>query len=82
MLAQYRNPERPSETWAGRGKKPRWLAAHLKSGKRSTTFESATQRAGRSAGSTGFGFLNQLTQCLHLGQPSGEACGRFTGWLP
>jgi len=27
-------PGRPSETWAGRGKTPRWLTAKLKSGKR------------------------------------------------
>jgi DNA-binding protein H-NS len=79
---KYRNPERPSETWAGRGKKPRWLAAHLKSGKRMDDFRIIHATQGRSAGPTGFGFLNQLTQCLHLGQPSGEACGRFTGWLP
>ena len=30
---KYRNPERPSETWSGRGKQPRWVSAHLKSGK-------------------------------------------------
>ena len=30
---KYRNPARPSETWAGRGKQPRWLTAALKSGK-------------------------------------------------
>jgi H-NS histone family len=35
---KYRNPERPSETWVGRGKKSRWLAAHLKSGKRIDDF--------------------------------------------
>jgi DNA-binding protein H-NS len=29
---KYRNPENPAETWAGRGLKPRWLAAALKSG--------------------------------------------------
>ena len=32
-LAKYRNPENPNETWAGRGKQPRWLAAQLQSGK-------------------------------------------------
>jgi DNA-binding protein H-NS len=32
--AKYRNPDNPSETWAGRGLKPRWLAAALKSGKK------------------------------------------------
>jgi DNA-binding protein H-NS len=32
VAPKYRNPENPSETWAGRGLKPRWLAAALKSG--------------------------------------------------
>ena len=31
---KYRNPDNPSETWAGRGLKPRWLAAALKTGKK------------------------------------------------
>jgi DNA-binding protein H-NS len=35
---KYRNPAKPSETWAGRGKKPRWLAAQLKSGKQIDDF--------------------------------------------
>lgn len=30
----YRNPVNRSETWAGRGNKPRWLAAALKRGKK------------------------------------------------
>src|SRR6266436_9541828 len=34
VAPKYRNPENPSETWAGRGLKPRWLAAALKSGKK------------------------------------------------
>lgn len=38
VVPKYRNPERPSETWAGRGKKPRWLAAQLKAGKRIDDF--------------------------------------------
>jgi DNA-binding protein H-NS len=38
VVPKYRNPDRPSETWAGRGKKPRWLAAQLKSGKRIDDF--------------------------------------------
>ena len=38
VVPKYRNPERPSETWAGRGKKPRWLAAQLESGKRIDDF--------------------------------------------
>jgi DNA-binding protein H-NS len=31
VAPKYRNPENPSETWAGRGLKPRWLAAAIKS---------------------------------------------------
>jgi DNA-binding protein H-NS len=38
VVPKYRNPERPSETWAGRGKTPRWLTAHLKSGRRIDDF--------------------------------------------
>ena len=33
VLPKYRNPENPAETWAGRGLKPRWLAAALEAGK-------------------------------------------------
>jgi DNA-binding protein H-NS len=29
---KYRNPERPFETWSGRGKQPRWISAQLRSG--------------------------------------------------
>ena len=35
---KYRNPDQPSQTWAGRGKQPRWLVAQLKSGKRIDDF--------------------------------------------
>jgi DNA-binding protein H-NS len=38
VVPKYRNPERPSETWAGRGKTPRWLTAQLKSGRRIDDF--------------------------------------------
>jgi DNA-binding protein H-NS len=31
---KYRNPERPSETWSGRGKQPRWVVAQLRTGKK------------------------------------------------
>jgi|SRR4029077_11849363 DNA-binding protein H-NS len=34
VLPKYRNTDRPSETWSGRGKQPRWLTAQLRSGKR------------------------------------------------
>jgi DNA-binding protein H-NS len=35
---KYRNPENPAETWAGRGLKPRWLAAAMKLGKKLEDF--------------------------------------------
>jgi DNA-binding protein H-NS len=38
VAPKYRNPANPSETWAGRGLKPRWLAAALKSGKKLEDF--------------------------------------------
>jgi DNA-binding protein H-NS len=39
---KYRNPERPTETWAGRGKQPRWLNAQLRSGKKLDDFKIET----------------------------------------
>ena len=36
---KYCNPDHPSETWAGRGKQPRWLVAKLGSGKRIDDFK-------------------------------------------
>src|SRR5436190_17866244 len=33
VAPKYRNPENPSETWAGRGLRPRWLTAAMKGGK-------------------------------------------------
>jgi DNA-binding protein H-NS len=38
VLPKYRNPEQPSETWTGRGKKPRWVTAQLRSGKQIDDF--------------------------------------------
>ena len=38
VAPKYRNPETPSETWAGRGLKPRWLAAAIKTGKKLDDF--------------------------------------------
>ena len=35
---KFRNPKNRSETWAGRGKQPRWLAAQLRSGKKLEDF--------------------------------------------
>src|SRR6516164_5751308 len=33
VAPKYRNPDNPSETWAGRGLRPRWLTAAMKTGK-------------------------------------------------
>jgi DNA-binding protein H-NS len=38
---KYRNPENPSETWAGRGLRPRWLAIAIKAGKKLEDFSIA-----------------------------------------
>lgn len=38
VLPKFQNPDRPSETWAGRGKQPRWLTAQLRSGKKLEDF--------------------------------------------
>src|ERR1700694_4977408 len=38
VFPKYRNPANPSETWAGRGKQPRWLTAELRSGKKLDDF--------------------------------------------
>ena len=38
VYPKYRNPLKPSETWAGRGKKPRWLSAQLELGKQIDDF--------------------------------------------
>ena len=38
VLPKYRNPKNRSETWAGRGKQPRWLRAQLRSGKKLSDF--------------------------------------------
>jgi DNA-binding protein H-NS len=32
VLPKYYNPSEPQETWSGRGKRPRWLVAALRSG--------------------------------------------------
>ncbi len=32
MVAKYRNPEDPLQTWTGKGRKPNWLAAKVEKG--------------------------------------------------
>jgi DNA-binding protein H-NS len=39
VFPKYRNPQTPSETWSGRGKQPRWLAAALKTGRKIEDFK-------------------------------------------
>lgn len=38
VYPKFKNPDDPSETWAGRGKQPRWLKKQLRSGKRIDDF--------------------------------------------
>lgn len=35
---KYRNPKNPTDTWTGRGRRPRWLEAELKKGKSVKSF--------------------------------------------
>jgi DNA-binding protein H-NS len=53
VLPKYQNPGNPLETWAGRGKQPRWLVSQLKAGKKMNDFlinrEKRQQAAGRRA---------------------------------
>jgi DNA-binding protein H-NS len=39
VLPKFQNPSVPTETWSGRGKRPRWLVAALKSGSKIEDFE-------------------------------------------
>jgi DNA-binding protein H-NS len=50
VFPKYQNPAKPAETWAGRGKRPRWLTAQLKSGKKLEDFRirTSSHRARRS----------------------------------
>ena len=38
VAPKYRNPDNDNETWAGRGLKPLWLAAAIKTGKKLEDF--------------------------------------------
>jgi DNA-binding protein H-NS len=51
VFPKFRNPAKPAETWAGRGKQPRWLTAQLRSGKKLDDFriEPSSNRARRLA---------------------------------
>src|SRR5207245_145428 len=66
VFPKYRNPAQPSETWAGRGKKPRWLTAQLRSGKQLDDFriqppsERARRRNSRTNQKASEGGLNRF----------------------
>jgi len=38
VAPKYRNPANPNETWSGRGRQPRWLAALVEKGKSASDF--------------------------------------------
>jgi DNA-binding protein H-NS len=38
VLPKYRNPKKPTETWSGRGKQPRWLGPQIQAGRRLDDF--------------------------------------------
>jgi DNA-binding protein H-NS len=44
------HPDNPAETWAGRGLKPRWLAAAIKSGKKMDDFLIARAQSSKTNG--------------------------------
>jgi DNA-binding protein H-NS len=47
---RYRNPDNPSETWAGRGLTPRWMQSLLKQGMKREDFEiNSSERNGFAA---------------------------------
>jgi DNA-binding protein H-NS len=49
VLPKYQNPNEPAETWAGRGKQPRWLVSQIRAGKKRSDF--LINRPGRQSGS-------------------------------
>src|SRR5271154_4400267 len=50
VAPKYRNPDDPAETWAGRGLRPRWLTAAIKSGKKVEDFLIAGSAASKPNG--------------------------------
>jgi DNA-binding protein H-NS len=50
VAPKYWNPDDSTETWAGRGLKPRWLAAAIKAGKRLDDFLIAGSTSSKSNG--------------------------------
>jgi DNA-binding protein H-NS len=62
VVPRYRNPQRPFETWSGRGKRPRWLVAALESGRQVEEFMI------RECGSSNF--QERLSRIVSIGMPS------------
>jgi DNA-binding protein H-NS len=50
VFPKYRNPHDPSETWSGRGKRPRWLAAALETGRTIEEFVIGNAESSKSNG--------------------------------
>jgi DNA-binding protein H-NS len=50
VFPKYRNPNEPSETWSGRGKQPRWLAAALQAGRKIEEFVIGNPESDKSNG--------------------------------
>jgi DNA-binding protein H-NS len=46
VLPKYFNPQAPSQTWSGRGKRPRWLVAALKAGQKLDEFKIGNVESG------------------------------------
>lgn len=38
VAIKYRNPKNPSQTWTGRGRRPKWLVAELEKGRSREAF--------------------------------------------
>jgi DNA-binding protein H-NS len=53
VFPKYQNPNEPSETWSGRGKQPRWLAAALRTGHTIEEFVISSVEANKNKKSNG-----------------------------
>ncbi len=59
---KYRNPDNPAETWAGRGLKPRWLAAAIKAGHKIEDFSIDAAAARRPLNTTRAGLKKKVAR--------------------
>jgi DNA-binding protein H-NS len=72
VAPKYRNPENPAETWAGRGLRPRWLTAAIKSGKKIEDFLIAD--SGVSKGSKANGRRSAKGAAVKAKRVKADAC--------